>query len=85
MGERTSEYWVLVWKPKGKRSLGTPGYRWENNIKMELQALGWILIIKPTRYTTLSNLFLDKNSTCFGQRDQDGTHFHPDAASKQSA
>ena len=27
----------------------------------------WILIIKPTRCTNFSNLFLEQNSTCFGQ------------------
>ena len=33
--------WVLVWKPKGKRSLGTPRYEREDNIKMDLQDVGW--------------------------------------------
>ena len=27
-------------KPEGKRPLGRPGYRWEDNIKMELQEVG---------------------------------------------
>jgi len=40
-GERIVEYWVLVWKPKGKRSLGTPGYEWQSNIKVDLQDVGW--------------------------------------------
>jgi len=26
-----------VWKPEGERSLGRPGLRWEDNIKMDLQ------------------------------------------------
>jgi hypothetical protein len=30
-------YRVLVGKPKGKRPLGKPKRRWENNIKMDLQ------------------------------------------------
>jgi len=34
MGERKGLYMVLVGKPKGKRSLGRPTRRWENNIKM---------------------------------------------------
>jgi len=28
---------VLVGKPEGKRSLGRPSRRWEDNIKMDLQ------------------------------------------------
>jgi len=40
MGERRGEYRVLVGKPKGKRSLGRPRRRWEDNIKMDLQEVG---------------------------------------------
>jgi len=32
---------VLVGKPEGKRPLGTPRHRWEDNIKMDLQEVGW--------------------------------------------
>jgi hypothetical protein len=32
MRERTGVYRVLVWKPDGKRPLGRPRHRWENNI-----------------------------------------------------
>jgi hypothetical protein len=31
---------VLVGKPEGKRSLGIPRRRWEDNIKMDLQEVG---------------------------------------------
>ena len=31
---------VLVGKPEGKRPLGRPGCRWEDNIKMGLQEVG---------------------------------------------
>jgi hypothetical protein len=31
---------VLVEKPEGKRPLGRPRRRWENNIKMDLQDVG---------------------------------------------
>ena len=31
---------VLVGKPEGKRPLGIPGRRWEDNIKMDLQEMG---------------------------------------------
>ena len=40
MGERTGIYRVLVGKPEGKRPLGRPKRRWENNIKMDLQEVG---------------------------------------------
>ena len=30
-------YRVLVGKPEGKRPLGRPKHRWEDNIKMDLQ------------------------------------------------
>ena len=41
MGERRGAYRVLVGKPEGKRPLGRPRLRWENNIKMDLQGVGW--------------------------------------------
>ena len=31
---------VLVWKPEGKRPLGRPRRRWEDNIKMDLKGVG---------------------------------------------
>jgi hypothetical protein len=40
MGERRGIYRVLVGKPEGKRSLGKPRLRWEDNIKMGLQEVG---------------------------------------------
>ena len=33
-------YRVLVGKPDGKRPLGRPRRRWEDNIKMDLQEVG---------------------------------------------
>ena len=35
MGERKGVYRVLVGKPQGKRLLGVPRRRWEDNIKMD--------------------------------------------------
>jgi hypothetical protein len=32
---------LLVGKPEGKRPLGRPRRRWENNIKMDLREIGW--------------------------------------------
>ena len=40
MGERRSVHKVLVGKPDGKRPLGRPRLRWEDNIKMEIQEVG---------------------------------------------
>ena len=40
MGERRGVYKVLVGKREGRRPLGRPRRRWENNIKMDLQEVG---------------------------------------------
>jgi len=40
MGEKRGVYRVLVGKPEGKRPLGRPRHRWEDNIKMDLQEVG---------------------------------------------
>ena len=40
MGERRGVYRVLVGKLEGKRPLGRPRHRWEDNIKMDLQEMG---------------------------------------------
>jgi len=37
MGDRRSVCRVSVGKPEGKRPLGRPRCRWEDNIKMDLQ------------------------------------------------
>jgi hypothetical protein len=37
MGEGRCVYRVLVGRPEGKRSLGRPRRRWEDNIKMDLR------------------------------------------------
>jgi hypothetical protein len=34
-------YYILVVKSEGKRPLGRPMRRWENNIKMDLDEVGW--------------------------------------------
>ena len=41
MEERRGAYRVLVGKPEGKGPLGRPGCRYEDNIKMDLQEVGW--------------------------------------------
>jgi hypothetical protein len=40
MGERRGVYRVLVGRPEGKRPLGRPRRRWEDNIKMGLMETG---------------------------------------------
>ena len=40
MGERRGMYRVFMGKPEGKRPLGRPRRRWENNIKIDLQEVG---------------------------------------------
>jgi hypothetical protein len=40
MGEKRCVYRVVVGKYEGKRPLGRPRRRWEDNIKIELQEVG---------------------------------------------
>ena len=40
MGEDRGVHRVLVGKLEGKRPLGRPRHRWEDNIKMDLQLVG---------------------------------------------
>ena len=40
MEEGRGVHKVLVGKPEGKRPLGRPRRRWEDNIKMDLEAVG---------------------------------------------
>ncbi|KAJ4450628.1 hypothetical protein ANN_02056 [Periplaneta americana] len=41
MGESRNSYRVLVGRPEGKRPLGRPRRRWEDNIKMDLREVGY--------------------------------------------
>jgi hypothetical protein len=50
-GERRGAYRALVGKPEGRRPLGRPRRRWEDNIKMDLQeverdAMYWIDLVQ---------------------------------------
>jgi hypothetical protein len=40
MGEERDVHRVLVGKPEGKRPLGRPRRKWEDNIKMDLHEVG---------------------------------------------
>jgi hypothetical protein len=51
MRERRVVYRVLVGKPEGKRPLGRPRRRWEDNLKMDLQevecgGMDWIELVQ---------------------------------------
>jgi hypothetical protein len=39
--EERNAYRILVGKPEGKRPLGRPRLRWEDNIRMDLREIGW--------------------------------------------
>jgi len=41
MGDRIGAYRILAGKPEGNRLLGRPRRRWEDNIKMDLQEVGY--------------------------------------------
>jgi len=41
MGEERAVYRVLVGKPEGRRPLGRPRRRWVDNIRLDLQEVGW--------------------------------------------
>ena len=41
LGEKRGASSVLVGKPEGKRPPGRPRHRWEDNIKMDLQEVGF--------------------------------------------
>ena len=39
--DKRGAYKVLVGRPDRKRPLGTPRLRWKDNIKTDLQEIGW--------------------------------------------
>jgi hypothetical protein len=41
MVEMRNPYYTLVGEPEGRRSLGRPRRRWEDNIRMNLREIGW--------------------------------------------
>ena len=65
MGEGRVVHRVLEGKPEGKRLLGRPRRRWEDNIKMDLQEVGcgsmdWIELAQDRdRWRTLVNAVMN--------------------------
>ena len=65
MGEERGVYRVLVGKPEGKRPQGRPRRRWVDNIRMDLQEVGfghadWIgLAHDRDRWRTLVNAVMN--------------------------
>jgi hypothetical protein len=41
MRKKRIAYKILVGNPEGKRPLGRPRRRWENNIKIDVREIGW--------------------------------------------
>jgi hypothetical protein len=41
VGKKRGAYRILFWKPEGRRPLERPRHRWKDNIKMDLQDVGW--------------------------------------------
>jgi hypothetical protein len=63
MGERIGVYKVMVGKPEGKKPLGRPRHRWQDNIKMDFPEVGcegidWITLVQGRdRWRELVNAF----------------------------
>jgi len=72
MGDGRGVHRFLVGKPEGKRPLGRPSHRWEDNIKMDLQEVGggcgdWMELAQDrdgwrTLESTVMNLWVPKNA-----------------------
>jgi hypothetical protein len=65
MGKGRDGHRVLVGKPEGKRPLGRPRHRWEDNIKMYLQEVGggcgdWMEVAQDRdRWRALVNMVMN--------------------------
>jgi len=64
MGEGRGVHRVLVGKPEGKRRLGRPRHRWDNNIKMDLWEVGgggdWMELAQDRdRWRALVNMVMN--------------------------
>jgi hypothetical protein len=65
MGEVRFAYNILVGRPEGRRPLGRPMCRWEDNIKMDLREIGfgnvdWIHLAQDrNRWQALMNMVMN--------------------------
>jgi hypothetical protein len=65
MGEGRGVYRVLVGKPEGKRPLGRPRFRWEDNINVDFQevvcgSMDWIELAQDRdRFWALVNALMN--------------------------
>jgi hypothetical protein len=44
-GEKSNAYRILIGQPEGKRPLGIPRCRWEDNTKVDLREIGWGVMV----------------------------------------
>jgi hypothetical protein len=64
MGEVRGAYNILVGRPEGRRPLGRPRCRWEDNIKIDLREIGfgdvdWIHLAQDRdRFRALVNMVM---------------------------
>jgi hypothetical protein len=65
MGEVRGAYNILVGRPEGRRPLGRPKHRWEDNIKMDLREIGfgdvdWIHLVQDRdRWWAVVNMVMN--------------------------
>jgi hypothetical protein len=65
MGKIINAHKILIWKPEGKRPVGRPRHRWDDNIKMDLRGTGfedmvWIQLAKNRdRWRALVNTVMN--------------------------
>jgi hypothetical protein len=64
MGDGRGVYRALAGKPEGRKPLGRPRHRWEDNIKMDLQEVGcgdmdWFEVEDRHRWQALVNVVMN--------------------------
>jgi len=52
IGKRRGTYRILVGRPEGRRPLQRPRHRWWDDIKMDLQQLGWGVLTRMIWFMT---------------------------------
>jgi hypothetical protein len=45
MGINRNAYRVVVGRPEEKRRLGGHGHRWKDNVKIDIEEIGWVEMI----------------------------------------